>query len=158
MLWVILNLCRRKSILQQVISAKDLLWYCTLWETCKPYFSNKHARGDSKVMLIENDEMLLKNEEVAKEFNQYFGHRRATRNFQGRGGSAELGNFDKHFVKNTRKKRPRRVNFGVFSLRYSQNYILNRIFNPKMDTIRVFFRKIAPLFSIFKKGQGRPPL
>ena len=25
-------------------------------------------------MLIENDKMLLKNEEVAKEFNQYFGH------------------------------------------------------------------------------------
>ena len=44
------------------------------WETCKPYFSNKHARGGSKIMLIENDKMLLKNEEVAKEFNQYFGH------------------------------------------------------------------------------------
>ena len=26
-----------------------------------------------------------------------------------------------------------------------------------MDTIRVFFRKIAALFSIFKTGQGRPP-
>ena len=25
-------------------------------ETCKPYFSNKHTRGDSKIMLIENDE------------------------------------------------------------------------------------------------------
>ena len=25
-------------------------------------------------MLIENDKMLLKNEEVAKEFNKYFGH------------------------------------------------------------------------------------
>ena len=34
------------------------------WETCKPYFSNKHASGDSKIMLIENDKMLLKNEEV----------------------------------------------------------------------------------------------
>ena len=44
------------------------------WETCKPHFSNKHACGDSKIMLIENDKMLLKNEEVAKEFNQYFGH------------------------------------------------------------------------------------
>ena len=33
-----------------------------------------NARGDSKIMLIENDKMLLKNEEVAKEFNQYFGH------------------------------------------------------------------------------------
>ena len=44
------------------------------WETCKPYFSNKHARGDYKIMLIENDKMLLKNEEVGKVFNQYFGH------------------------------------------------------------------------------------
>ena len=44
------------------------------WETCKPYFSNKHARGDSKIMLTENDKVLLKNEEVAKKFNQYFGH------------------------------------------------------------------------------------
>ena len=25
-------------------------------------------------MLIKNDKMLLKNEEAAKEFNQYFGH------------------------------------------------------------------------------------
>ena len=25
-------------------------------------------------MLIENDKMLPKNEEIAKEFNQYFGH------------------------------------------------------------------------------------
>ena len=29
-------------------------------ETCEPYFSNKHARGDSKIMLIENDIRLLK--------------------------------------------------------------------------------------------------
>ena len=36
------------------------------WETRKLFFSNKHARGDSKIMLIENDKMLLKNEEVAK--------------------------------------------------------------------------------------------
>ena len=35
------------------------------WETCKPCFSNKHARGDSKIMLIENDKMLLRNKEVA---------------------------------------------------------------------------------------------
>ena len=44
------------------------------WEICKPYFSNKHARVDSKIMLIENDKMLLKNEEVGKVFNQHFGH------------------------------------------------------------------------------------
>ena len=44
------------------------------WETCKPYILNKHAGRDSKIMLIENDKMLLRNEEVAKEFNQIFGH------------------------------------------------------------------------------------
>ena len=32
------------------------------------------SRGDSKIMLHENDKMLLKNEEVAKEFKQYFRH------------------------------------------------------------------------------------
>ena len=37
-------------------------------------FQKNIARGDSKIMLIENDKMLLKNEEVAKRFNQYFGH------------------------------------------------------------------------------------
>ena len=35
---------------------------------------HKHAHGDFKTMLIENDKMVLKNEEVAKEFNKYFGH------------------------------------------------------------------------------------
>ena len=30
------------------------------WETCKPYFPNKHAHRDSKIMLIENDKMLDK--------------------------------------------------------------------------------------------------
>ena len=44
------------------------------WETCKPYFSNKHARDDSKIMLIENDKILIKNEKVDQVFNQYFGH------------------------------------------------------------------------------------
>ena len=44
------------------------------WKTCKPYFSNKHARADSKIMSIETNKMLLKNEEAAKEFNQYFVH------------------------------------------------------------------------------------
>ena len=44
------------------------------WKTCRLYFPNKYGRGYPKIMLIENDKMLLKNEEVAKEFNQYFGH------------------------------------------------------------------------------------
>ena len=40
-------------------------------------------------------------------------------NFQGSGGVVELGNFDKHFVKNTRKKGPADNSFGVFSPRFS---------------------------------------
>ena len=37
----------------------------------------------------------------------------------GRGGFGELGHFDKHFVKNLRKKGLAGENFGVFSPRYS---------------------------------------
>ena len=45
-----------------------------LWDSSEPYFPNKHAREDSKIMLLGKDKMLKKNEEVAKEFNQYYGH------------------------------------------------------------------------------------
>ena len=38
----------------------------------------------------------------------------------------ELDHFDKHFVKNKRKKRPRREKlWSIFSHVYSQNYKLN---------------------------------
>ena len=36
------------------------------------YFSNKHAVGDSKIMLIKNDKTILDNEQVSEEFNNYF--------------------------------------------------------------------------------------
>ena len=39
--------------------------------------------------------------------------------FQGRRGFRELAHFDKHFVKNLRKKGFAGENFGVFSPRYS---------------------------------------
>ena len=44
------------------------------WNHCKPYFSNKHAQGDSKIMLIEKNEILLDNQLIANEFNKYFGN------------------------------------------------------------------------------------
>ena len=38
------------------------------WEKCKPYFSNKHAQGDSKIILIEKENIITnKNEIVQKE-------------------------------------------------------------------------------------------
>ena len=30
------------------------------WDTFRPYCSNKHARGDSIIMLIEKDKIILK--------------------------------------------------------------------------------------------------
>ena len=43
----------------------------------------------------------------------------------------DLGHFDKHFVKNTRKKTPRE-RFWSFFCRYSWNYILNGKFNSRL--------------------------
>ena len=53
----------------------------TFWNLCKPYFSNKHAHGDSKIILIENEKitnnsnevikketLLVSNDEIAKTF------------------------------------------------------------------------------------------
>ena len=42
------------------------------FDNCKPYFSNKHAKGDSNIMLIEKGEMLLKNKKIADVLNSYF--------------------------------------------------------------------------------------
>ena len=67
-----------------------------------------------------------------------------------------LGYFYKHFVKNTRIKGPAGKNLLVYSPRYSQNYILNRKFNSKMDTIRTFFTKSGHFFLIFIIEQGTP--
>ena len=38
-------------------------------DKCKPYFSNKHAKGDSNIMLIEKDEIFRKNKKIADVFN-----------------------------------------------------------------------------------------
>ena len=66
--------------------------------------------------------------------------------FQGRGGFVELGHFD--------VSGPTGKHFLDFSPIYSENFILNRKFNPKIDTIRAFLSKIRTIFSIFKKGRG----
>ena len=38
------------------------------WSTCKLCFSNKHAKGDVDILLIENNKILLDNCKVAKSF------------------------------------------------------------------------------------------
>ena len=55
------------------------------WDKCRPYFSKKHAHGDSKIILIEKEEittntneiveketLLVNNDEIAKTFNRDF--------------------------------------------------------------------------------------
>ena len=55
------------------------------WNGCKPYFSNKHAHGDAKIILIKKEKitnnsnevikketLLVKNDEIAKTFNKHF--------------------------------------------------------------------------------------
>ena len=42
------------------------------WKSCKPYFSNKHSFGGSKIALNESSEILTENMKIAKTFNSYF--------------------------------------------------------------------------------------
>ena len=42
------------------------------WKSCKPYFSNKHLFGGSKIALNKNGEILTENIKIAKTFNSYF--------------------------------------------------------------------------------------
>ena len=44
----------------------------SFWDKCKPYFSNKHSKSDSDILLIEKGELLLNNKKVADVFNSYF--------------------------------------------------------------------------------------
>ena len=41
------------------------------WDKCKPYFSNKHSRGDTNIMLPEKGEILLKNDAIANTFSNF---------------------------------------------------------------------------------------
>ena len=40
-------------------------------DKCKPYFSNKHTKGDSNILLIEKDEILLRNKKIADALNSW---------------------------------------------------------------------------------------
>ena len=55
------------------------------WNKCKPYFSNKHAHGEFKIIPIEkenitfasnevaeSEKLIVKNDEIAKIFNKHF--------------------------------------------------------------------------------------
>ena len=42
------------------------------WDKCKSYFSNKHAKGDCNIKLIEKDEILPKIKKIADVLYSYF--------------------------------------------------------------------------------------
>ena len=55
------------------------------WNKCKPYFSNKYAQGESKIILIEkenvtltsnevveSEKLIVNNDEIAKILNKHF--------------------------------------------------------------------------------------
>ena len=66
---VLLNRQSKLDHSSSISSSKDTKPF---WKQCKPYFFNKHAVGDSKIILIENDKMILDNESVSEKFNNYF--------------------------------------------------------------------------------------
>lgn len=41
-----------------------------LWDTCKSFFSNKYAKGNSNIMLDEGESALIKNDYAAEEFSK----------------------------------------------------------------------------------------
>ena len=43
------------------------------WVKCKPYFSNKHSKADTDIILNEKGHIIFKNKEIANTFNEYFG-------------------------------------------------------------------------------------
>ena len=66
----------------------------SFWEKCIPYFSNKHAKGDSYIMLIEKDEILLKNKKIADVFNSYFDSITDSLDLFSRSNLTDNGNTD----------------------------------------------------------------
>ena len=46
----------------------------SFWKNCKPFFTNKHSKADTNIVLKENGELLLENDKIADTFNSYFGN------------------------------------------------------------------------------------
>ena len=64
-----LNEKHKKEYFENLNVATNSKPFC---DKCKPYFSNKYTKGDFNIMLIENDEILLKNKKIADVLNSYF--------------------------------------------------------------------------------------
>ena len=58
-----LNKERRIEYFENLETLKN---FKPFWNKCKPYFSNKHAHGESKIILIEKGNVILNSNEVAE--------------------------------------------------------------------------------------------
>ena len=43
------------------------------WNAWKPYFTNKHNRGNTSITLVEKEELILSERKTCSTFNKYFG-------------------------------------------------------------------------------------
>ena len=78
---------------------------------------------------------------------------------QGRGKVMKLRHFNKHFVKNTKKRGPTGKNFGDFSPRYFKTAIwMENVTQRWTQSGLFFFKKNQDTFVDFQKWQGRSPL
>ena len=41
---------------------------------CKPYFTNKHSKGDISIMLVEKKELILNEKKICSTFSTHFGN------------------------------------------------------------------------------------
>ena len=78
--------------------------------------------------------------------------------FQGRWGLVGLGYFYKRFVKNTRKKGSAEKNLGVFLLDTLKTTFWMENLTQRWMQLVHSLQNQGTFFSIFKIGQGRPPL
>ena len=44
------------------------------WNACKLYFTNKHSKGDTSIMLVEKEELILSEKKICSTFNKYFSN------------------------------------------------------------------------------------
>ena len=63
---------KQRNLVVSLNRKSKLDYFNSISSSKRPYFSNKHAVGDSKIMLIENDKMTLNNESVSEKFNNHF--------------------------------------------------------------------------------------
>ncbi|XP_057296135.1 uncharacterized protein LOC130625073 [Hydractinia symbiolongicarpus] len=110
------------------------------WVVCKPYFSNKHAAGNSSnIILIEQGNIMTKSNDIAKTFNCYFGNIVSSLNLYNWPGENFEDDLD--IIDNIINK----FKFHPSVLAIKQNTIINGIFTFKKVSLDDIKRTIKNL-------------